>query len=323
MSNLSFSSVARTESSLLEELKRREVFGMPPPPNGNRNPDFEPNLGKVIDTLRSDYPELLNEPLDYSIYTDDITVKDPSGVEFKGIGTYKRLFATLRFFRHTFVDTVDTRFRVTYDWARQRVRVNWHMALSFKARAGHPVFVDCISVYHINDEGFVSAHDLETIMVNGEGFASAYDLQAMMGLWVRSEKGVGAAAAATTTAMSAATTALSAAATATSLSTAATAVASAATGTLAAALRGDSSGGGDAGKDRSKAPRLAWPKVDLPSGCEDSWDCESPMTCCDFALFKVCCNQGMGSPVTEPRLVPIPIPVEDYPQYPPRYPDYY
>ena len=68
---------------------------------------------------------------------------------------------------------------------------------------------------------------------------------------------------------------------------------------------------------------FSWPNVELPSGCDNSWDCDSPMQCCDFVLFKVCCNEGMGNPVSEPRLVPIPIPVEDFPGYPPRYPDYY
>jgi hypothetical protein len=74
---------------------------------------------------------------------------------------------------------------------------------------------------------------------------------------------------------------------------------------------------------KRKGPSFAWPKIDVPTQCEDSWDCDSPMVCCDFAFFKVCCNQGMGSPVQEPRLIPIPIPVEEeYPRYPPQYPPY-
>jgi hypothetical protein len=50
------------------------------------------------------------------------------------------------------MDNVETRFRVTYDWANQRVRVNWHTTIIFKARRNNPVFVDCISIYHLNDE---------------------------------------------------------------------------------------------------------------------------------------------------------------------------
>jgi hypothetical protein len=44
--------------------------------------DFEPNLGKVIDTLNTDYPLLFFKPKDYSIYIDDIEVTDPTGIAF-------------------------------------------------------------------------------------------------------------------------------------------------------------------------------------------------------------------------------------------------
>ena len=54
-----------------------------------RSDDFEPNLGKVIDTLNTDYPLLWFKPLDYSIYIKDIEVTDPTGIAFQGIGVYK------------------------------------------------------------------------------------------------------------------------------------------------------------------------------------------------------------------------------------------
>lgn len=47
-----------------------------------KGPDFEPNLGKVIDTLNTDYPLLFFKPKDYSIYIDDIEVTDPTGIAF-------------------------------------------------------------------------------------------------------------------------------------------------------------------------------------------------------------------------------------------------
>jgi len=66
-----------------------------------RSDDFEPNLGKVIDTLNSDYPLLFIKPLDYSIYIKDIEVTDPTGIAFQGINIYKNLFTALRFFAKT------------------------------------------------------------------------------------------------------------------------------------------------------------------------------------------------------------------------------
>jgi hypothetical protein len=41
--------------------------------------------------------------------------------------------------------------------------------------------------------------------------------------------------------------------------------------------------------------------------CQYVWDCESPLDCCDFVLFKTCCNTGL--PIN-PEPIPIPIPVE-------------
>jgi Uncharacterized conserved protein (DUF2358) len=92
LANGQFPGVARSDSGLLEELARRDVFSTPPKRNDGRKPEFEANLGKVIDTLRSDYPLLFHEPLDYSIYVKDIVVKDPTGVVFKGIGTCELFF---------------------------------------------------------------------------------------------------------------------------------------------------------------------------------------------------------------------------------------
>ena len=47
-----------------------------------RSEDYEINLGKVIDTLNSDYPLIFQKPLDYSIYIDQIEVSDPVGIAF-------------------------------------------------------------------------------------------------------------------------------------------------------------------------------------------------------------------------------------------------
>ncbi|CAN0365199.1 unnamed protein product, partial [Scytosiphon promiscuus] len=42
-----------------------------------KSPDFEVNLGKVISTLREDYPRILDEPPEFDIFTDEIELRDP------------------------------------------------------------------------------------------------------------------------------------------------------------------------------------------------------------------------------------------------------
>ena len=65
----------------------------------------------------------------------------------------------------------------------------------------------------------------------------------------------------------------------------------------------------------------------LPQACESSWDCDSPMVCCDLLVASVCCDGGLFIPVRQGpmgqgSMVPIPIPVEpDQPNgMPPQYP---
>lgn len=85
---------------------------------------------------------------------------------FRGISNYKRVFATLRFFRQLFMNDATTTFRLTYDWSKQQVRVTWNMVLQLKART-RPIYVDGISAYHINSDGLAYRHELETVVVNG------------------------------------------------------------------------------------------------------------------------------------------------------------
>lgn len=45
--------------------------------DGGDEADFNLNVGKVIDTLKRDYPRMFEEPLDFEIYTPDIQLRDP------------------------------------------------------------------------------------------------------------------------------------------------------------------------------------------------------------------------------------------------------
>ncbi|CAB1098526.1 unnamed protein product [Ectocarpus sp. CCAP 1310/34] len=168
--------------------------------------EFNTNLGKVIDTLREDYPTMLDEPLNFDIYTPDLQLRDPSGVILTGLPAYKRMFGTFRFVRKTLVHDVSTVFRLSYDGSRQQddeqllvhpcemqpwtgrndwpsvigsvgnnapssrgrvVRVTWHLVLDATPMVARPVHLDGTSVYGLSTEGLVRRHDLETIIVNG------------------------------------------------------------------------------------------------------------------------------------------------------------
>lgn len=91
--------------------------------------DFDLNRGKVIDTLRRDYPDIFVTPLDYSIYIKDIEVTDPNGVEFHGLSTYMNLFSVVRFCAKNIFDAHEITFKTTWDPIEQAVRVLWHVKI--------------------------------------------------------------------------------------------------------------------------------------------------------------------------------------------------
>eukprot|EP00752_Nemacystus_decipiens_P009148 g8171.t1 len=129
--------------------------------------DFNRGVGKVISTLRADYPVMFEEPLDFDIYTPDLQLRDPSGVVLTGLPAYKRMFATFRFARKTLVHDLSTVFRISYDGSRQQVRVTWHLVMDATPMVARPIHVDGVSVYSLSTEGLVRRHDVETIIVNG------------------------------------------------------------------------------------------------------------------------------------------------------------
>lgn len=71
MSREMFPSVARTPLPPGYEGERKERE------NNDDERDFNLNVGKVIDTLKRDYPRIFEEPLDFDIYAPDLQLRDP------------------------------------------------------------------------------------------------------------------------------------------------------------------------------------------------------------------------------------------------------
>ena len=90
--------------------------------------EFEINLGRAVDTLKKDYPNLLTKNPDWNIYHEELDVVDPSGVSLHGLNSYKKAF----FFIHGVVKMFYcseksglTSIRLGYDWARKCIRWVW------------------------------------------------------------------------------------------------------------------------------------------------------------------------------------------------------
>ena len=85
--------------------------------------EFELNRGRVIDTLRHDYPLLFSQPPDLELFLAGVTLSDPSGqVRVRGVGQYSRLFGMLRFLRRAAMQDAQLTYRMAVDETGSAVR---------------------------------------------------------------------------------------------------------------------------------------------------------------------------------------------------------
>lgn len=108
---------------------------------------------------------------DFSIYNDDISVVDPSGVQLAGLSNYKASFSFLqtivRFFYNTQISEVQS--RMVYDFARQSIRISWNACLIPKAFGNrrNALYVDGISIYKMDSaSGKIIEHRVEKMLIN-------------------------------------------------------------------------------------------------------------------------------------------------------------
>lgn len=75
-SSLIFPSITRQPRPGIIARDGTEDLGMRERDDG-KSPDFEVNLGKVISTLREDYPRIFFDPPSFDIFTEEIELRDP------------------------------------------------------------------------------------------------------------------------------------------------------------------------------------------------------------------------------------------------------
>jgi len=285
-------------------------------PDGRKTPsEFELNLGAAIDALRADVPAFADRELQWDIYTPNVQLADPTGIQTRGLQGYKQFFGLIRMFRRVMIEHVDVTFKLRYDWSGKKIVVTWYSAWTARGSRS-PAHVDAVSYFHLDDQGKVFKHEVDRVQVGGRPLSPPYSVgwlafreYVLAGL----DGGGGRPIPSFFRAEAAA---------------AFDALALEGGAVSASATSDDAAAADDAPPPSPKKPRAAEKKKRRklrPGACENMWDCDSPMECCDFVMFKMCCRGGVGIPAfMQPALVPIPIPVEDrFPNPPPRPPPYY
>jgi len=140
--------------------------------------DFQMNLGRAMDVLRKDYPLMLFQQPDFSIFHDDISVLDPSGVQLTGLKNYKASFAFLQTLTKLFYSQGRSRIqiRMVYDFCRSSIRISWNVVLEPKMM-GRPLYLDGISMYRLDPvSGKIIEHKIENLMMNQSPLAPPFVL---------------------------------------------------------------------------------------------------------------------------------------------------
>ncbi|CAN8074576.1 unnamed protein product, partial [Agarophyton chilense] len=142
----------------------------PPPPNDHalRTPEYYANVGSVIDTLRADYPALLHDAPDLSIFTEHVVFSDASGNCIRGKRAYSKLFWVLRLQAMVFLGAHCVRVQsVFHDDCDGCVYLRWRVQFSprswtlLSAVNSDAFVVDGMSLYRLDHHGWVYHHSLE------------------------------------------------------------------------------------------------------------------------------------------------------------------
>mmetsp|Transcript_11101 Transcript_11101/g.18943 ORF Transcript_11101/g.18943 Transcript_11101/m.18943 type:complete len:242 (+) Transcript_11101:41-766(+) len=152
-------------------------FPTPPEPRGPS--EFQLNLGRVVDTLRTSYPSLLRAPQDYSIFAPEVTFQG-LGLNLTGLDNYQKMWTAVRQAHGVACSDSELTYRLIV--SGRTVRVRWSAKLWLKdptralrkmtsGEAGNGAAsaqVDGVSVYELDDEAFITSHRLEHVVVNDD-----------------------------------------------------------------------------------------------------------------------------------------------------------
>jgi len=141
--------------------------------------EFRLNMGRAMDILKHDYPEILRNSLDFSIYSDEIKFANPSGLQLTGLQSYKTAFSVVQKLAGFLYAPKKSRVqvRMMFDLTLSTIRISWNIELHPKLMGLRPLYVDGISIYTMDSpSGKIIEHEIDNLMINGRPAESPYSI---------------------------------------------------------------------------------------------------------------------------------------------------
>mmetsp|Transcript_10299 Transcript_10299/g.12913 ORF Transcript_10299/g.12913 Transcript_10299/m.12913 type:complete len:232 (-) Transcript_10299:159-854(-) len=135
-----------------------------PDQHHSMKPDnFTLNLGKALDTISIDIPNMFIAEPHLDILTEDVVLKDPHGVLAKGKKMYAAVFASLRLMSRLSGSRSDVQMlSLSYEASENLIEARVRMD-TFSFFQSH-VRLDTICRYKVNSEGLIYEHDFDMHM---------------------------------------------------------------------------------------------------------------------------------------------------------------
>ena len=141
----------------------------------NESQEYILSLGKTLDILDTDYQKIFKQIPNFDIYTEDITLRDPSGIRLQGLPVYKSLIEMIHNIANLFIRDCFIDYRLLYRPERKKIEVNWKLEINFRLKK-FPFYVQANSYYAVDHNAKIYNHVIDKLIINDQTMRPPYNI---------------------------------------------------------------------------------------------------------------------------------------------------
>ena len=155
--------------------------------HSNKNQEYTKNLGKTLDILDMDYQNIFKQIPNFDIYTENITLRDPSGIRLQGLPVYKNLIEMVYNFANLFIKDCFIDYHLTYRPETKKAQINWKLKIHFRLKK-IPFYIQASSIYDINKDAKIYNHIIDKLIINDKRIRPPYTFPSQYMKWIFDKK---------------------------------------------------------------------------------------------------------------------------------------